>query len=496
MSRMSRRPANKSLPKVPTGIQGLDEITRGGLPKGRSSLVCGGPGCGKTLLGMEFLARGAIEYNEPGVCMSFEETEDELAANVASLGFDLPQLIRRKKLSIDYVRVDRSEIEETGQFNLDGLFVRMKHAIRRVKAKRVVLDSIEALFSGFANATLLRAELRRLFHWLKQQNVTAMVTAERGDGSLTRHGLEEYIADFVMLLDYRVTDQISTRRLRIIKYRGTAHGGDEHPFLIDERGISVFPITSLMLDHSVSTERVSTGVPDLDEMLGGKGFFRGSSILVSGTAGSGKSSLASAFAAAACKRGEHCLYFAFEESASQLARNMRSIGIDLEAFAKQDLLRIHATRGTRIGLDARLTTMQRMAQEFRPRVVIVDPISNLVSSGALHSAQAMLAKLIDFLKAQKITAVFTALATSSHSAEGSSLETEVGMSSLMDAWIQTRDMEMDGRRRIALCILKVRGMPHSRQLHELQLSERGIELLSMERERAPLRTMGTAAGID
>src|SRR6266852_5871094 len=361
------------LPKTPTGIDGLDEVTGGGLPKGRTTLVCGSAGCGKTLLAMEFLVHGALQYGEPGLCMEFEEAPEKLTANVRSLGLDLRALVKRKKLLVDHVRIERNEIEETGEYNLEGLFIRLSHAVDAIKAKRVVLDSLESLFAGLSDAGVLRAELRRLFRWLDDRKLTAIVTGERGNnGTLTRHGLEEYIADCVILLDHRVKEQISTRRLRIVKYRGTAHGTDEYPYMIDDDGISVLPITSLALAHKAPTARVSTGISGLDEMLGGKGFYRGSSVLVSGTAGTGKSSIAARFASAACARGEKCLYFAFEESPSQIMRNMRSIGVDLEPCIQKRLLHFHAVRPTSTGLEGHLATMQKLVKNMQPSVVVVD----------------------------------------------------------------------------------------------------------------------------
>src|SRR5262245_23751638 len=378
----ARRVANRplTLPKTPTGIDGLDEITGGGLPQGRPTLVCGSAGCGKTLLAMEFLVRGALQYGEPGVFMSFEETAEELAANVRSLGFDVERLAKDGQLLIDHVRVERSEIEETGDYDLEGLFVRLGYAIDSIGAKRVVLDTLESLFSGLGNEGVLRAELRRLFRWLKDRGVTTVITAERGDGQLTRQGLEEYVSDCVLLLDHRVDEQLSTRRLRIVKYRGSAHGTNEYPFLIDERGISVLPITSLGLQHPVSEERISSGIAQLDAMLGGEGYFRGSTILASGTAGTGKTTLSAAFADACCRRGARCLYFAFEESPQQIVRNMRSVGLTLEPWLKKGLLRVDAARPTLFGLERHLTTMHRAIEEFRPRAVVVDPISSFVSA--------------------------------------------------------------------------------------------------------------------
>lgn len=464
-----KKPAIVSaLPKAASGIRGLDEITGGGLPRGRPTLVCGSAGAGKTLFSVEFLVRG-IEMGEPGVFMAFEETAEELAQNVASLGFDLEQLSAQKKLLVDFVRVERAEIEETGEYDLEGLFVRLGHAIDAVSAKRVVLDTIESLFAGLSNATLLRAELRRLFRWLKERRVTAVVTAERGVGALTRQGLEEYVSDCVILLDHRVTDQVSTRRLRVVKYRGSAHGTNEYPFLVDDCGFSVLPITSLGLQHRASAERVSSGIPRLDTMLGG-GYFRGSTVLVSGTAGTGKTSVAARFVQAACVRGERCLFFAFEESPAQLARNMGSIGMDLGRWRKRGLLRLESARPAVYGLETHLAFMHRTIREFRPAAVLVDPITDFTDS--LADNKAMLTRLIDFLKMEGITAVFTSLTAAGAHVE----QSEAGVSSLIDTWIVLRDLEREGRRYRALCVLKSRGMPHSHDIREFRITRRGIDI--------------------
>lgn len=472
----TKSPAPRLLPKTATGIDGLDQITGGGLPKGRPTLVCGGAGCGKTLFAMEFLVRGATQFNEPGAFITFEETGEELAANVRSLGFDLDALVAEEKIAVDHVRVEPTEIAETGDFDLEGLFLRLGLAIDSVGAKRVVLDTIESLFAGFTNQALLRAELRRLFRFLKDKGVTAVITGERGDGQLTRQGLEEYVSDCVILLDHRVNEQISTRRLRIVKYRGTSHGTNEYPFIIDEKGMSVLPITSLGLNHDVSSERISSGIPRLDTMLGGKGFFRGSSILVSGTAGTGKTSLAAHFAAETCRRGERCLYLAFEESPSQLFRNMRSIGLELEPYAKKGLLRMHASRPTLYGLEMHLVQIHKMVTELDPAVVVIDPISNFVSGGTSRDTQSMLLRLIDFLKARQVTAFFTHL-TSGATSGGTSWEgTDVGVSSLIDTWLLVRDIELAGERNRGLYVLKSRGMPHSNQIREFLITPRGVDL--------------------
>jgi circadian clock protein KaiC len=461
------------LEKAPSGIEGLDDITGGGLPKGRPSLVCGTAGCGKTLFAMEFLVRGAMEFNEPGVFMAFEETAEDLAKNVTSLGFDLEKLSRRGKLVVDYVHVERSEIQETGEYDLEGLFIRLGHAIDTIGAKRVVLDTIEALFGGLPNEMILRAELRRLFRWLKDKGVTAVITAERGDGTLTRYGLEEYVADCVILLDHRIHDQMSTRRLRIVKYRGSLHGTNEYPFLIGAHGISVLPITSLGLTHAATAERISSGIPKLDQMLGGKGFFRGSSILVSGGAGTGKTSLAAGFAAATCQRGERVLYFAFEESPSQILRNMKSAGIDLNPFVKNGRLEFHASRPTFHGLEMHLVTIHDHVQRFKPSVVVFDPVTNLIAVGTDTEVRSTLTRLIDFLKARQITAVFNSLTSGGAAAE----QSEVGVSSLMDTWLLVRNLELGGERNRALYILKSRGMEHSNQVREFLITSKGLDLV-------------------
>lgn len=461
-----------ALRKTPTGIQGLDEITSGGLPKGRPTLICGGAGCGKTLMSLEFLIHGASRFNEPGVFMAFEETEEELVKNVASLGYDLKNLCDRKKLSIDYVHIERSEIEETGEYDLEGLFVRLGYAIDSIGAKRVVLDTIEAIFAGLPNPFILRAELRRLFRWLKDRAVTAVITGERGDSTLTRQGLEEYVSDCVILLDHRVREQISTRRLRIIKYRGSVHGSNEYPFLIDEQGISVLPITSLGLEHRASPERISTGIAGLDSMLGGKGYYRGTSILVSGTAGTGKSSLAAHFVDAACRRGEPCVYFATEESPDLIMRNMGSIGVDLWPWIKKGLLRFDATRPTFHGLEMHLLRMHKLVEKTHARVVIVDPITSYISLGDMLEVKSMLTRLIDFFKAQQITALFTSLTEGGNALERS----EVGISSLMDTWILLRRLESNGEHNRGIWVLKSRGMAHSNQIREFVFTDRGIEL--------------------
>lgn len=459
-------------PKCLTGIQGLDEITQGGLPRGRPTLVCGRAGCGKTLLALEFLVRGALLYDEPGVFVSFEESDQELIQNVASLGWDLQELIEQKKMLIDHVYVERSEIEETGEYDLEGLFIRLGLAIDSIGAKRVALDTIGSLFGGFTNTAILRAELRRLFRWLKDKGVTAIITGEPGGTTLTRYGLEEYVSDCVIVLDHRVMEQVATRRLRVVKYRGSRHGANEYPFLIGEQGISVLPITSMGLEYAASTERISTGIPRLDAMLGGQGYCRGTSILVSGTAGTGKTSVAAHFADAACRRGERCLYFAFEEGMDQIIRNMRSIGIDLEPWVKRGLLQFQAARPTLYGLEMHLVRMHKLIEESKPHVVVVDPISNLTVVGTEDEARSILARVIDFLKMNQITALFTDL---THG--GSPLEaTAVAVSSLMDTWIVLRDIESGGERNRGLYVLKSRGMAHSNQLREFLLTDEGIDL--------------------
>ncbi len=464
-----------TLPKSPTSIQGLDEITGGGLPKGRPTLICGGAGCGKTLLAMEFLVRGATKYNEPGVYISFEETEKELTANVASLGFDLPDLIARKKIWLETIHVERDDIEESGEFNLEGLFIRIHYAIESINAKRVVLDTIETLFSGLPNPRILRGELRRLLRWLKNKGVTTIITGERGESNLTRNGLEEYVSDCVILLDHRVSDQSSIRRLRIVKYRGSEHGTNEYPFLIDEDGFSVLPVTSLGLNSISSKARISTGIPRLDTMLSGKGYYRGSTVLVSGTAGTGKTSLAAKFMESACKRGERVLYFAFEESPSQFMRNMSSIGIHLETYVRKGLLNFHATRPTLHGLERHLATTIKLINKIEPAIVIIDPIDAFITGDNQTEVKTMLLRLVDFLKMKHITAFFASL-----TAAGRNMElTDVSISSLIDTWLLLRDIEIGGERNRGLYVLKSRGMAHSNQIREFRMSDKGIDLLDV-----------------
>jgi circadian clock protein KaiC len=461
------------LPKCLTGIQGLDEITGGGLPRGRPTLVCGGAGCGKTLLAVEFLVRGAVQFGEPGVFMAFEETEKELTANVASLGFDLAGLVRRKKIAIDYVHIERSDVQESGEYDLEGLFVRLNHAIDSIGAKRVVLDTLEALFASLPNEAILRAELRRLFRWLKDKGVTAVITAERGREQLTRHGLEEYVSDCVILLDHRVNDQIATRNLRVVKYRGALHGTNEFPFLIGDEGISVLPITSLSLNHKVSNERIATGISRLDAMLGGRGFFRGSSILLTGTPGTGKTIISANFAQAAARRGERVLFFSFEESPAQIIRNMHSIGLRLEPLVKRGLLRFHSARPSLYGLEMHLATMFKEIATFQPDVVIIDPITSLMDSGTDSERKGMVTRLIDYLKAGQVTSLFTSLT------QGGSVlqQSEAAMSSLMDAWVLLQDFEGNGERNRVLYVLKARGMAHSNQIREFLISGHGIDVV-------------------
>ena len=469
------QPSSKMLPKAATGILGLDEITGGGLPHGRPTLISGGAGAGKTLFGLEFLVRGATQYSEPGVFISFEESIPDLTKNVASLGFDLDRLVADKKLFVDHVSITPSELGETGEYDLEGLFIRIADAVQRVGARRVVLDTIEALIEDLPNPGILRAEIRRLFDWLKQKGLTTVITAERDHPDrLTRHGIEEFVSDCVILLDHRIREEISTRRLRIIKYRGSTHGTNEYPFLIDDQGISVLPISSLGLDHDASSERVSSGVARLDGMLGGKGFYRGSSILASGTAGTGKSTIASYFVEAACRRGESALFFAFEESPQQIVRNMRSIGIDLEPWVRKGLLQFHAARPTYGGIEQVLLLTHKHITSFQPSVVVVDPVTNLLMVSTQNEVRSMLTRLVDFLKTQKITAIFTSL-----TAAGALEASEADVSSLMDTWLLLKNIEVGGERNRALYVLKSRGMEHSNQIREFVLSEDGLRLLDV-----------------
>jgi len=462
--------------KCPTGIKGLDEITMGGLPRGRPTLVCGGAGCGKTLMGMEFIIRGITEFGEPGVYMPFEETSEELADNVASLGMNVRELIRQNKLAIDYVHIERHQIEETGEYDLEGLFVRLAAAIDGVGAKRVVLDTVEALFAALPNPAIVRAELRRLFRWLKEKKVTAIITGEKGQNQLTRHGLEEYVSDCVIFLDHRVDGQVATRRLRIVKYRGSLHGTNEYPTFIGEEGLSILPISQIGLDYPVTNERVSTGIEALDEMFGARGYYKASSVLITGSAGTGKSSISAAFADGACRRGQKALYFSFEESPEQIVRNMASIGFDLGKWVKKGLLKFHVSRPTEYGLEAHLVRLHQAVEEFKPSAAVIDPVTSMTSMGDPQQIKAMLTRLIDYLKMQGITTVFTSLTRG-----GSPIEvTEAMVSSLMDTWVVLQNVGVDGERHRMIYVLKSRGMLHSSEVRRFLLTDDGIKILNAE----------------
>lgn len=465
------------LSKCPTGIQGLDDITDGGLPQGRPTLICGSAGCGKTLFGVEFLVRGATLYGEPGVLLTFEETVAEITKNVTSLGWNLTELIAEGKILIDHIYIEASEIEETGEYDLEALFIRLGYAIKKIGAKRVVLDTIEVLFAGLSNANIVRAELRRLFHWLKDQGVTAVITGERGDLTLTRQGLEEYVSDCVIKLDQKTVEEIATRTIQIVKYRGSRHSNNEYPFLIEENGISVLPITSLTLDHAVSNERISTGIAQLDEMFGGQGYYRGSSILVTGRAGTGKTTLAAYFAQATCLKGERCLYLATEESPQQILRNLNSIGLDLAPYVEQGLLKFDAVRPTNYNLEMRLFKIHGWVKEFQPRAIIVDPMSDLILSGSSMQTKSFLMRLIDYLKSKQITIFLTALTPgdTNHDQE----QTEMGVSSLMDTWLELQTLKVNGERNRILYALKSRGMMHSNQVREFIVTNQGVNLVDV-----------------
>src|ERR1035437_6886985 len=482
---MPKTPTKKSalnhnqLDKCPTGIKGFDEITKGGLPKNRTTLVCGSTGSGKTLLGIDFLINGVTHYNEPGIFMSFEETEDELYKDVASLNLDLQRLVSQKKIQIEYVLLERRDIQENGEFNLEGLFIRLEHAIDAIGAKRVVLDSIESLFAGITDVGILRLEIKRLFRWFKKKQVTAIITGELGQGTYSRHGLEEYISDCIILLDNRVSEQIAIRRIRVVKYRGSNHGTNEYPFVIDKNGLSVIPITSAGLDQPGTNKRVSTGIPSLDKMFKGAGYTRGSTVLASGTAGTGKTSLAAAFALASCKRGERGLFLSYEESAGQLIQNMSSIGFHFEPWVKKGLLKIVSTRPSFFGLEMHLLNLYKLIAEFQPKAVVIDPLTSLIGEGNPREIQSMVTRMIDLLKSRSITGFFTSLVSSTAQNDTSG---EIGVSSLIDTWIVVRELENDeGKRRDrGLYIVKSRSMDHTSDGHKLILSDDGIDLVPMD----------------
>ena len=473
MSKVSKSKAPGFIfPKSQTGIRGFDDITDGGLPKNRPTLIAGEPGCGKTVLAMEFIVNGAVMFNEPGVFMTFEESTDELALNMSSFGYDLHALLDKNKIYLEQVQMNAEVIQEAGRYGIEGLFVRLEQAIDKVRAKRVVLDSLDTLFHGLDYETL-RLEFKRLFSWLKQKKVTVIVTAEIGENFLTRLGLEEYIVDCVVLLDNRATNQITTRRVRVIKYRGSIHGNNEYPFIIDETGLTVFPIISEVIQQKSSSKRISSGIKQLDDMMDKKGFFLGSSILVSGTAGTGKTSVAASFAYSVCKTKERCFFCAFEEAPNQVMRNVLSIGIDLEPLVKSGYLHFYYARPTLQNLELHFIAIKKIINEIKPSVVILDPITNLMTEGPNSDIRSMLTRFVDYLKTQHITVLFTAAITVGSIARNPSDE---GISSMVDTWIMVQDVELDDKRNRSLYVMKSRGMNHSKEVREFIISSKGIKL--------------------
>jgi len=469
--------------KCLTGIQGLDEITSGGIPKNRTTLLLGNTGSGKTILAMEFLVNGIEMYSEPGVFMAFEEKKDELVMNVKSLGYDLEKYIKKNKIYIEQVLINPDEMRETGMYDLEGLFVRLEQAIYKVNAKRVVLDSMDTLFHGL-DYKILRSEFLRLLSWLKKREVSVIITSEIGDHFLTREGVEEYVADCVIMLDNRATNQISTRRLKIVKYRGSIHGNNEYPFTIDENGISVYPIIGEAYQQESSSKRIMSGIEDLDEMLGKKGYYEGSSILISGTAGTGKTSIAASFALSVCKDNKRCLFCAFEEAPNQIKRNMGSIGLRLEPMVKSGILTFYYARPTLQNLELHFLAIKKIIVEINPSVVLLDPITNLMTEGPNSDIRSMLTRFVDFLKTKRITVLFTAAITVGSIERNPSDE---GISSMVDTWLMVQEIELDAKRTRSLCVMKSRGMEHSSEVHKFIISSKGIKLLPIVTDKKEIK---------
>lgn len=460
--------------KAPTGVRGFDVITGGGVPRGRATLVTGASGTGKTLFGVEFLVRGAVEHGEPGVLISFEETADDIAANVAGLGFDIPALRAQGLLAVDAFVSDGTQEVTAGPFDLDGLFLRLDAAVASVGARRLVIDTIESLFGRLHDEVALRGELVRLFHWIKARGLTAVITGEQGQGGrLTRFGIEEYVSDCVIVLDTRLHDDVSTRRLRVAKYRGSTHGTNQYPFVITERGFAVLPLTAMGLTYDAPDDRISSGVPALDEMLGG-GILRASTVLVSGSAGTGKTTIAAQAVEAACERGERALFVTFEESPAQLMRNMRSVGIDLQRWIDAGRLRIEAERSTAMGLEEHLVALDRYIEEAQPTVVALDALGSLGRVGTGTAVTATVARQVDAMKSRGITSVLTVLA-----GEGEGEAASLAVSSLTDTWLLLRNVERDGERNRLLFVIKSRGTAHSNKVREFLLTESGAQLVDV-----------------
>ncbi|WP_240236172.1 circadian clock protein KaiC [Nocardioides sp. CFH 31398] len=461
------------LEKAATGIEGFDDITFGGLPRARATIVTGAAGSGKSMFGVEFLAQGARAYGEPGVLLSFEETADELVANAASIGVDLRAMADEGTLVVDSAAGDLDDLVQSGAFDLEGLLLRLAAAIDAVGARRVVLDTVETLFSTLPDETTVRREFARLLRWLKERDLTVVVTAERGQqGRLTRHGIEEYVSDCVVVLDHRVEDEVATRRMRVAKYRGSPHGTNEFPFLISGRGLVVMPLHHDELTE-VSEERVSLGIPELDTMVGG-GVFRGSTIMISGSAGTGKTSIAACAADAACRRGEKALFLSFEEPSGQVVRNMRSIGLDLQHWIDKGLLVVQHMRPAITGLEAHLASLHMILDEHPAEVVVLDAVASLSRGVASYASASAVARDIAMLRLRGATTVLTALAGTHDDPH-----TDVSASSLVDAWLLVRNVENDGERNRLLMTIKNRGSFHSNQVREFLLTDDGPRLVDV-----------------
>jgi len=462
----------KTIPKTATGIPGLDQILNGGLPKGRVTLVVGNSGTGKTLLGIEFLVNGIRQHDENAILVTFEESASKVTENVSSLGFDLNNLQDDGKLTVMAFKVDLPE-KNRGYFDFSPLLVLLEEAIVCIGAKRVVLDTIELLFGAYSDQTTARIELVKLMRWLEDRGVTAIITGESGNNALTRFGIEEYVSDCVIVLDHRVREEISTRLLRVMKYRGSVHGTNEYPFLIAKNGFIVLPVSSLSLDYAVSRERVSVGVPELDEMLSG-GPYRGSTTLVTGVSGTGKTSVAMSMVNAACARGERSLVLLYEESAFQLERDMGSIGINLKRWTDSGMLKIWASRPLEYGLENHLAIFINMLESFKPAIVAIDGLTAFSRGGFDPDVFIFITRKIGILKARGITTVLTTLKKDVED-ESSSLH----ISSLTDTGILLRNIEKNGERNRLLAVTKSRGTAHSNQLREFTLSSDGIRLVDV-----------------
>ena len=469
---MTKGKVKSSSDIVSTGVKGLDDVLGGGIPQGHAMLLVGKPGTGKSILSMEYLLHGIELHKENGVYISFEESEKQIISNAASFGWKFEEMVKKNKLAISYIDMQPEQMRTVGDYDLSALILRVKGAIKKVNARRVVIDGINNLLSTFDDERIIRSDLLRLIREIKEVNATIFITGERGHDSWSKMGFEEYLADGLMHLDNRTDGNYQTREIQVVKCRGINHYTGKSPFIINSEGMSIRPLITADFDYKVLKSRVSTGIADIDNMLGGKGLYRGSTVYITGPSGAGKTSISSSFANGACSRGERALFLAFEESSDQIIRNMKSIGLSLDKWVNEKLLYFYTARATTNSLEGHLDNIMTMVREVEPTCVVLDPISAFRPIANENETKLMLIRLNDYLRARKITTVFTALSSDGEYSE----HADVQLSSIADTWIVVRIMDYKGERNNVMQLMKSRGMSHSRQMKEMYFTGNGLKL--------------------